>query len=148
MAGTKKSGFKNDLLKLIFQNTNIANIGDGTGLRGSSVAGSFYIALYSVAPTASTPGTEITYTGYARVAVVRSGSGWTVSTNNSSNAAAITFGKRTDLGETDAVAFAVCKAGTRDADDAIYWGDLSSTLKISQNVTPEFAIGDLDVYED
>ena len=48
MAGTKKSGFKNDLLKLIFQNTNIANIGDGTGLRGSSVAGDFYIALYGI----------------------------------------------------------------------------------------------------
>ena len=36
---------------------------------------------------------ELTYTGYARVAVARSGAGWTISGANGSNAAAITSGR-------------------------------------------------------
>lgn len=37
---SKTNAFENALLELVFKNTNIANIGDATGLRGSSVAGS------------------------------------------------------------------------------------------------------------
>ena len=147
MAGSKKDTFENDLLKLIFQNIALANIGNAGGLQPAGAAGNFYIALYSAAPSESAAGTEITYTGYARVAVVRSAGGWTVSTNNASNAVAVTFGLCTS-GTPTAVAFAICKAGTRDVDDAIYWGDLTSNLAISPGITPEFAIGDLDVFED
>lgn len=149
MAGSKKDAFENDLLLLIFQNTTISGIGSD-GLRGSTTAGSLYIALYSAAPTDSTAGTEITYTGYARVAVARSSGGWTVSGSNPtncSNAAAITFGACTS-GTPTAVAFAICRAGTRDTNDAIYWADLTANLAISPGITPEFAIGDLDVNED
>jgi hypothetical protein len=146
MAGSKKDSFENSLLLLIFNNTTITGIGSD-GLRGSTTAGSLYVALYSGAPSDSAAGTEITYTGYARVAVARSGAGWTVATNNASNAAAITFGPCTS-GTPTATHFAVCKAGTRDVDDAIYWGDLTSSLAISPGITPEFAIGDLDVNED
>ena len=147
MAGSKKDAFENDYLKLVFQNTNLANIGDATGLRGSSVAGNFYIALYTVAPSDSSQGTECNYTGYARVAVARTSGGWTVNTNNCSNTAAITFGQ-CSAGTNTAVAFAICKAGTIGVDDAIYWGDLTSSLAISSGITPEFAIGELDVNED
>lgn len=42
--------FANDLLLLIFNNTNAANIGDATGLRGSSTAGSLYLSLHSSSP--------------------------------------------------------------------------------------------------
>ena len=37
---SKANGFENSLLLLVFNNTNIANVGDGTGLRGSATAGS------------------------------------------------------------------------------------------------------------
>lgn len=147
MAGSKKDSFENALLLLIFNNTNIANIGDTTGLRGATTAGSFYIALYTTAPSDSAAGTETTYTNYARVAVVRSGSGWTVSTNACSNAAAITFPQCGATGAT-LVAFAICKGDVETTDDAIYWGDLTSNLVVSNGITPEFAIGDLDVTED
>ena len=33
---SKGNTFENDLLLLLFNNTNIANLGDATGLRGSS----------------------------------------------------------------------------------------------------------------
>lgn len=150
MAGSKKDTFENDLFLLIFQNTNLANIGDATGLRGSTTAGSFYIALFTAAPSDSTQGTETSYTNYTRIGVVRSAAGWTVSGSNPtncSNAAAITFPQCGATGAT-LVAFAICKAGTTGVNDQIYWGDLTSNLVVSSGITPEFAIGDLDVNED
>lgn len=147
MAGSKKDTFETGILNLIFANSNFANVGDATGLRGSTTAGNFYIALYTVAPTDSAEGTECTYTGYARKEIARSGSAWTVSTNNATNAAAITFAQCT-VGTNVACAFSINTGDTEDADDAIYWGDLTSNLSISPGITPEFAAGDLDVYED
>ena len=38
--------FENLLLQHILQNANIANIGDATGLRGSTTTGSLYISLH------------------------------------------------------------------------------------------------------
>jgi hypothetical protein len=147
MAGSKKDSFENALLLLIFNNTNIANIGDATGLRGSTTVGSLYIALYTVAPTDSTQGTETVYTNYARVAVARTVGGWTVSGNACSNAAAITFPQCGATGAT-LEAFAICTGDVETTNDAIYWGDLTSNLVVSNGITPEFAIGDLDVTED
>jgi len=148
MAGSKKDTFENSILLHVFQNANIANIGDSTGLRGSSTAGNLYVALFKVAPSDSVQGTELAYTGYARVAVVRSAAGWTVDGNNASNAAAVTFGICTEGAPETAISFAVCKAGTIGVDDAMYWGDLSAPLVININITPDFAIGDLDINED
>lgn len=72
---------ENSLLLLIFNNTNFANVGDATGLRGSSSAGSLYIALHTADPgeAGDQQTSEATYTGYARQAVVRSAAGFTVS---------------------------------------------------------------------
>lgn len=68
-----------NLLKLLFQNTTWANIGDATGLVGSGTAGSFYVSLHTADPSAGNQTTsETSYTGYTRVAVARSSGGWTV----------------------------------------------------------------------
>lgn len=57
---SKGNTFENDLLLLIFNNTDAALIGDATGLRGSSTAGSLYVALHTADPgeagTAATGG--------------------------------------------------------------------------------------------
>lgn len=94
---SKGNTFENDYLLLIFNNTNIANLGDATGVRGSSTAGSLYVALHTADPGEAGDQTtsEISYTGYARVAVARSAGGWTVSSNSVSNTAAVTFGQMT-----------------------------------------------------
>lgn len=147
MAGSKKDAFETDLLELIFNNTTLAGIGDATGLVGSTSAGSLYIALFTAAPSDSAQGTETTYTNYARVGVARTAGGWTVASGAVSNTAAITFPQCGATGAT-LVAFAICKGDTEGTDDAIYWGDLTSNLVVSSGVTPEFAIGDLDVTED
>lgn len=148
MAGSKKDTFENGLLALIFKNTALSGI--GSGISATTTAGSLYIALYKVAPTDSTQGTECDYTGYARVAVARSAAGWTVTNNVASNAAVITFAACT-AGSNTAVAFAICKAGTAGVDDAIYWGDItdpSGGLAISAGITPEIAIGACTITED
>lgn len=80
------------ILELLFENSDWANIGDASGLQGSSTAGSFYVALFTADPTdAGTQTNEADYTGYARVAVARSGSGWSTSSDTVDNVAAITF---------------------------------------------------------
>lgn len=88
------NAFETGILNLIFANSNYANVGDATGLRGSTTAGSFYISLHTADPgeAGSQTTSEASYTGYARVSVARSGAGFTVSGNTVSNAATITFG--------------------------------------------------------
>lgn len=90
---SKPNTFENDFLLLVFNNTNISLVGDATGLRGSTTAGSLYVSLHTAEPgeAGSQNTSETAYTNYARVAVARSGSGWTVSGNQVSNAAAVTF---------------------------------------------------------
>lgn len=94
--------FENELLLHIFNNSDIANVGDATGLRGSSTAGNLYVSLHTADPGEGGNQTtsEAAYTNYARVAVARSGAGWTVSSNQVSNAAAVTFPTCGITGET------------------------------------------------
>src|ERR1044072_8420114 len=81
-------------LNLFFLNTDWANVGDAAGLQNSAAAGAFYISLHTADPgeTGTQTTSEANYTGYARVAVARTSGGFTVSGNNASNTAAVTFG--------------------------------------------------------
>jgi len=90
---SKSNTFENDFLLLIYNNVNIALLGDATGVRGSVAAGSVYVALHTADPGEAGDQTtnECNYTGYARKAVARSGAGWTVTGNQVQNAAAIPF---------------------------------------------------------
>ena len=144
---SKTNSFETDIAELIFNNTTLANIGDATGLVGSTVPGSFYIALTTTTPSDSAAGTAATYTGYARVAVARSGAGWTVSGDNTSNTSAITFGECT-AGSSTVTHFEIYTAIT--SGDRLYWGALDSSLAISTsaNQIPQFGAGELDIDED
>ena len=70
--------FENDLLKLILNGTAIANIADNAAV---SPLANLYLALHTADPTGagSQTSSEANYNGYSRVAVSRSGSGFTVS---------------------------------------------------------------------
>lgn len=139
---------ESDLLSLIFKNTTWAGVGDVTGLVGSGTAGSLYIALHTADPgeggTQST--SEATYTSYARVAVARSGAGWTVSgtaPTQVANAAAVTFPMAT--GGTNTLTYFSVGVASSGANEIIVSGALTSSLAVSTNITPSFAIGDLTV---
>jgi len=92
--------FKNDLMLLVFNNTNIADVGDATGLRGSSTAGSLYVSLHTAWPSTNQTTSECAYGSYARRDVARSGSGFTVSSGSVSNAGAVQFPAATSSSET------------------------------------------------
>jgi hypothetical protein len=145
------NSFENDLLLLLFNNTNIANIGDATGLRGSTAAGSFYIALHTADPgeTGLQNTNETTYTGYARVAVARSGAGWTVSgtaPTQAVNAATITFGTST-VGTPTITHFSVGYEAS-GATKILVSGALTSSQVINIGGTNSFAAGALVVTVD
>jgi hypothetical protein len=90
---SKTNTWENELLLLAFNNTNSSLHGDATGLRGSSSAGSYYFSLHTADPGEAGDQTtsEAAYTSYARVAVARSGSGFTVTGNAVALAADVTF---------------------------------------------------------
>ena len=145
---SKSNTFETDLLLLVFNNTDIALIGDAAGLQNSATAGSLYVSLHTADPDEAGDQTtnETTYTNYARVAVARSGAGWTVSGNTVSNAALVQFAQCGVTGAT-LTHFGV---GT-DASGAgklLYSGSLTSSLAVSSGIQPQFAAGDLDIQED
>lgn len=138
--------FEADLLKLIFQNTNIANLGDATGVRGSSTAGSLYVALHTADPgeTGTQTTSETAYTNYARVAIARSSGGFTVSgtaPTQVANAAAVTFPACGASGAT--LTYFSIGRDSSGAGEILVSGVLTSQLIVSNGITPSFAIGAL-----
>jgi len=136
----KSDTWENNLLLLLLNNTNSARIGDATGLRGSSTAGSLYYSLHTADPgeAGGQSTNETAYTNYARVAGARSSAGFTVSGNSGSNTPVVTFPTCGTTGAT------LTHAGLgTDSSGAsgylLYSGALTSNLIVSQNIAPEFA---------
>lgn len=89
----KSTAWANGLIQLLFTNVAVAKIGDAAGLQPAGAAGNLYISLHTADPGIAGDQTtsETAYTGYARVAVPRTGAGWTIVNGNVVNAAVITF---------------------------------------------------------
>lgn len=140
--------FETDLLELIFNNTTLAGIGDATGLVGSSSAGVFYVSLHTADPgeSGNQSTSEASYTGYARVSVARTSGGWTVSGNNASNTAAIQFGACTAGSNT--VTHVGIGTDASGSGYLLFSGALTASLAVSAGITPQFAIGELDITAD
>jgi len=73
----KSNTFENEWLDHVLRNATIPNIGDATGLRGSTAAGNVYLALHTADPGEAGDQTtsEATYTSYARTALSRDTAG-------------------------------------------------------------------------
>lgn len=138
---SKSNTWENDLLLLVFNNTNAANIGDATGLRGSSTAGSLYLSLHTADPgeAGDQSTNEIAYTGYARVAVARSSSGFTVTGNAVALAANADFPAGTG-GSGTATHFGIGTAAS-GAGKLLYKGSLSPSIVCGNGVTPRINAG-------
>jgi hypothetical protein len=135
---------KQALLDLLFLNTNFANIGDASGLRGSVAAGSFYVALHTADPgdAGNQSTSEVAYTGYARVQVDRSGSVFSRTGIIVSNIASVLFGECT-AGSATATHFSVGVSAS-GANLILVKGALAATRSISAGITPLFNPGELD----
>lgn len=137
-----------DINALLFNNTAFTGVGDAGGLLPSVGAGSLYVSLHTGDPGEAGDQTtsEATYTSYARVAVARSGAGWTVAGNAVSNAAAITFPKCT--GGSNTVTYFGIGTASSGAGKLLWSGALTSSLAVSNNITPQIPAGDCDVTVD
>lgn len=134
---SKSNSWENGLLLLLFNNTNFANVGDATGLRGSSAAGSLYASLHTADPGEAGDQTtsEIAYTSYARVAVARSAGGWTVTANSVSPVAAITFPAGT--GGSGTASFFGLGTASSGAGVLLYSGTVTPNIVCGNGVTPQ-----------
>lgn len=142
------NAFESALLTLLFNNTTIANYGDATGIVGSGTAGSLYVALHTADPgeAGSQTTSEATYTGYARVAVARSGAGWTISgtaPTQAANTAVVTFGM--DVVGSETITHFSVGRDSSGAGQILASGALTASLAVSPGITPSFAIGQLTV---
>jgi hypothetical protein len=133
--------FETALAALLFNNDAIADIGDATGLVGSTAAGSTQLSLHSVALTdASTSMTtnELSYTGYARPTQARSTAGWTVTGAVAENAALIQFGEMTAGGPQTAIHVGL---GFISTGNVLNLHAETNSLIVNDGVNPQFQAG-------
>lgn len=140
----KSTTFSNDLALLIFNATAIANIADNAG---SSPLTNLYISLHTASPGTGGSQTtnETSYTNYARVAVSRNGSGWTVSSGAASNAALIQFAQCGATGAT--ITHVAIGTASSSTGKVLYAGALNSSLTVANLIQPQFAIAALTATE-
>jgi hypothetical protein len=113
----------------------------------SSPATNLYVSLHTSDPGPSGGQTtsEAGYTNYARVAVVRTSSGWSISSQTISNVGAITFPTSGSGPESETyvgIGLASSGAGT-----LLWSGALTATLVVNNGITPSFAAGQLTITE-
>lgn len=144
MAGEKGNYNSTDFLKLVFQAVAWANMADNAA---TSPFTNLYVSLHTADPGAG--GTQSTseaaYTGYARVPVARTSSGWSISGETISNVGAINFPACTGGSETETY-FGIGTASS-GAGNLLYAAPLTSSLAVSNGITPSFAAGQLTVTE-
>jgi|688.fasta_scaffold136286_4 hypothetical protein len=95
-----------------------------------------YLALYTVAPTDSTSGTEVSGGSYARKAVSFNAS----SSGTATNSANVDF---TGMPTATVVAVAVCDALT--SGNILVYGSLTSSRSVTSGDTLRIASGDLSI---
>ncbi len=126
----KSSTFANDVLKLIFNATPIANVADNAA---SSPLTNLFVSLHTADPGVggSQTTSEAAFGGYARVAVARTTSGWTASSSQATNpVATINFPVSTGTPSEVETFFAIGTA-TSGAGKILYSGSLSPTVAMN-----------------
>lgn len=131
---SKGNTFENDLLKLIFNATAIADLAENDS---SSPATNLYVSLHTADPGEAGDQTtnETSYTSYARVAVARTSGGWTVTNNSVSPAAEISFPACT--GSTATITHFGVGTASSGAGKLLYKGTVTPNISVSSGVTPK-----------
>lgn len=141
---SKGNTFENDLIKLIFNGTAIANLADNAA---ASPLTDLYLSLHTADPGEAGDQTtnECSYTNYARIAVTRNAGGWTVSGNQASNTALAQFPQSGSSQTATHVGIGTAPSG---AGKLLYSGALNASLAIANLIQPQFAASQLTVTED
>ena len=126
--------FEADILGLIFNATAISGLADNAS---ASPLTNLYVALHTADPgEGGNQGTsEVNYTGYSRVAVQRSGAGWTLAGQNISPTAVIEFGEMTS-GTAGTATHATVGTAASGAGKVIIRGALTPTIPYQVGTVP------------
>ena len=142
---SKSNSLENALMLLLFNATTFNGIAENDSTSPNT---DLYVSLHTADPGegGSQTTSECAYGSYARVAVARSGAGWTVTNNTATNAALVQFPQCSSGSETATyvgIGLASTSTGT-----LLYSGALSASLAISSGIQPQFSAGTLSVAED
>jgi hypothetical protein len=125
------------IVKLIFNGTAIANLADNAA---SSPLTNLYLSLHTADPTGGTQATsEASYTGYARVAIVRTSAGWTVAGTTVSPTAQINFPPGTGGGGT--ATYGGIGTAATGAGELLCSGTVTPNIVMGATVTPFLGTG-------
>ena len=130
---SKGNTFENDILKLVFNATAIANIADNAA---ASPLTNLFVALHTDDPGEAGDQTtsEIAYTSYARVSVARTSGGWTVTGNSVSPVANISFPAGT--GGSGTATHASVGTLVSGAGKILYKGTVTPNIVCGNGITP------------
>lgn len=131
---SKGNTFENDVLKLIFNASAIANLADNAASSPKTV---LWCALHTADPgeAGSQNTSEIAYTSYTRVSVNRDTSGFVVTNNSVSPASTISFPAGTG-GSGTATHFSV-GTDSSGAGKVLYKGTVTPNIVCGSGVTPQ-----------
>ena len=126
--------FEADILGLIFNATAISGLADNAS---ASPLTNLFVALHTADPGegGNQATSEVNYTGYARVAVQRTGAGWTLAGQTISPTAVIEFGEMT-AGTSGTAVYASVGTAASGAGKVIIRGALSPTIPFQVGTVP------------
>lgn len=133
----KTDVFENDILKLIFHGTAIANIADNAA---ASPLTALYISLHTSDPTDAAAGqtdNEATHTGYARVALNRNSGAWTITGNQVVPVATVTFGECS--AGTESITHVGIGTAASGTGKLLYVGAITPAISVAPGVTPRLS---------
>lgn len=135
---SKSNYFENGLLDLIFNATTLANLADDAG---TSPLTDLYVSLHTADPgeAGNQQTSEAAYTSYARVAVARDDTGWTVTGNSVSPAEEIAFPDATGGSET-LTHFGIGTAASGTG-NLLYSGTLTPNIAVTSGTRPLIGTG-------
>lgn len=138
MAGGKANTFINDLLKLFFQGTAIANLADNAA---SAPLTSLYMSLHTGDPGAGGNQTtnEAAYTSYARQPITRNSGGFTVSGQTVTLTSDITFATATGGSETET--WGAIGTASSGSGKILWRGPLTSSIAVTTGIQPKISSG-------
>lgn len=131
---SKGNTFENDLQKLIYNATAIANIADNAA---SAPLTNIQASLHTGDPGEAGDQTtsEAAYTSYARVAVARTTGGFTVTNNSVSPVAAISFPAGT--GGSGTATHGATGTASSGAGKLLHSGTITPNIVMGDGVTPQ-----------
>lgn len=135
---SKGDTFENDMNKLIFNGTPIANLADNAATSPLTV---LYVSLHTADPgeAGNQTSNETSYTPYARVSVPRTTGGWVVTGNTVNPAASITFPACSS--GTATITHVAVGTATSGTGKLLYSGTVTPNISVAAGVTPTLTVG-------